>query len=195
MLLGQGSAYGLRVAYFVVIARLLGVVQYGVVVGAFALVNLVAQYSRLGTGTVLIRYVAPDHHRCGAYWGNSLLVTLVLGGGVILLLSVVAPHVIDPASAAIVAFMAIGSCLCEQIAISATQVFSALQIMRTAAWLAQLTSLLRTMTAIGLLVVLHHATPRQWAIAYMLASALAAAVCVGVVTVRVGWPRFIPHLA
>jgi O-antigen/teichoic acid export membrane protein len=178
-----------------VIARLLGVMQYGVVVGAFALVNLVAQYSRLGTGTVLIRYVAPQHRRCGVYWGNSLLVTLVLGGGVILLLTAIAPQVIDPASAAIIAFMAVGSCVCEQLTISATQVFSALQNMRTVAWLAQLTSMFRTVTAIGLLVTLHHATARQWAIASMLASAAAAAVCIGVVTVRVGWPQFAPHLA
>jgi len=194
MLLGQGAAYSLRVISFVVIARLLGVVQYGVVVGAFALVNLVAQYSRLGTGTLLIRYVAPDHSRCAAYWGNSVLVTLFLGVGVTLLLHLVAPHVIDPASAAIVAFTAVGGCVCEQIAIGATQVFSALQIMRTAAWLAQLTSMLRTITAIGLLIELHHATARQWAIASMLASAVAAGVCVTVVTGRLGWPQFTPHL-
>lgn len=194
MLLGQGSSYTLRIVYFVVIARLLGVIQYGVVVGAFALVNLVAQYSRLGTGTVLIRYVAPQHGRCGVYWGNSLLVTLAVGGGVILLLTLVAPHVIDPASAAIVVFMAVGSCVCEQLTISATQVFSALQNMRTAAWLAQLTSMFRTVTAISMLVTLHHATAGQWAVASMLASAAAAAVCVSVVTACVGWPQFAPSL-
>jgi len=55
MLVGQCSGYGLKVVYFIAIARLLGVVQYGVVVGAFALVNIVAQFG--GVGPVLIGFV------------------------------------------------------------------------------------------------------------------------------------------
>ena len=39
MFAGQGMSYLLRAVYFVLIARLLGVLQYGVVVGAVALVE------------------------------------------------------------------------------------------------------------------------------------------------------------
>jgi len=113
MLFGQGLGYGLRLAYFIVIARLLGVLQYGIVVGAFALVNLVAEYSRFGTGTVLLRYVSPDHSRFAVYWGNILAVTATMSGLLILILHLIAPHIVSPTTAGIVFIMAIGSCFFE----------------------------------------------------------------------------------
>lgn len=195
MLAGQCSVYGLRAVYFIVIARLLGVVQYGVVVGAFALVNVAAQYGRLGTNTVLMRYVAADHKRFAAYWGNLLAVTLTMGVLLIAILRIGAAHVLDPASAAVVVLTAVGSCLCEQLTIGATQAFQAFERMGIAALLGQITPLFRTFTAIGMFLALHHATAWQWSIASTVASAIATVVAVSVVTIRLGWPQFRPHLA
>jgi O-antigen/teichoic acid export membrane protein/glycosyltransferase involved in cell wall biosynthesis len=194
MLLGQGLGYGLRMAYFIVIARLLGVLQYGIVVGAFALVNLVAEYSRFGTGTVLLRYVSPDHSRFAAYWGNILAVTLTMSGVLIVALHLIAPHIVSPATAGIVFITAIGSCLFEQITISATQAFQAFQEMRTAALFNQMTSLLRTVVAVAMLVTLHHASAWQWAVASAFASGVAMIAALVMVTLRLGWPKFSPHL-
>jgi O-antigen/teichoic acid export membrane protein/glycosyltransferase involved in cell wall biosynthesis len=194
MLAGQGLGYGLRILYFIVIARLLGVLHYGIVVGAFALVNIAAQYGRLGMSTVLLRYVSADHKRFAAYWGNLLVVTFTTGGLLIVLMRVLAPRVVDPASASIVVFMAVGSCLCEQLTIGATQAFQSLERMEATAALNQMTSMLRTITAIGMLVTLHHASATQWAIASMLASAVGTAIALIAVTVRLGWPQFKPSL-
>jgi O-antigen/teichoic acid export membrane protein/glycosyltransferase involved in cell wall biosynthesis len=195
MLIGQGLGYGLRIIYFIVIARLLGVLQYGIVVGAYALVNLVAEHSRGGTGMVLLRYVSPNQRQFAAYWGNTLAVTAVMSGLLIASLRLLAPHVIGPASAAIIVATAVGSCCFEQIAISATQAFQAFQEMRVAAVLNQTTGALRTITAVGMLIVVHHATAGQWAIASAFASAVAAVIAVTTVTIRLGWPQFTPHLA
>ncbi|MGO9338929.1 MAG: flippase [Terracidiphilus sp.] len=194
MLLGQLSAYGLKVVYFVVIARLLGVLDYGIVVGALALVMLVAQYSRLGMGTVLMRYVSGSHSRFATYWGNILLVTIVTSGVLVLLLRLAAYHILDPASAGIVLATAVGSVLCEQLTMSATQAFQAHQSMRMASALGQLATMFRTFTAIGMLLALHHTTAKVWAVASMTASAGAAVVALAVVTMQLGWPRFSPHL-
>ena len=194
MLAGQGVGYGMRVLYFIVIARLLGVLQYGIVVGAFAMVNLVAEHSRLGSGTVLLRYVSPNRKRFADYWGNTLLITLIMSGILIAALRLIAPHVLDAASAEIVLLTAIGSCMFEQITISSTQVFQALQRMRSAALLNQLTSMLRCIAAVIMLVVFHRANARQWALASMLASAAATIVSLTTVTISVGWPRFQPGL-
>jgi O-antigen/teichoic acid export membrane protein len=195
LLLGQGLGYGLRLVYFVVIARLLGVLQYGIVVGAFALVNLLAEHARLGSGTVLLRYVSPDLKRFGAYWANTLTVTVVMSGALITALRLAAPHLIDPASAAIIVLTAVGSCVFEQITISATQAFQAFEEMRLAAIFNQMTALFRTFAAVGMLVTLHHATARQWTIASACASAMVTVVALVTVTLRLGWPRFTPHLA
>jgi len=191
---GQSMGYGLRIVYFIAIARLLGVLQYGIVVGAFALVNIAAQYGRLGTSTILLRYVSPDHARFAVYWGNVLLVTSTMGGLLVVIMRVAAPHVINSASAAVVVLLAIGSCLCEQLTIGATQAFQAFEQMRITAIFNQLTSLLRTFTAISMLLAMHHATARQWALASTVASAIATLVALIAATTRLGWPQFKAHL-
>src|SRR5258708_29324707 len=88
MFVGQGVGYALRAGYFVLMARLLGVVQYGIVVGAFALVNLAANYSRLGSGTVMLRYVSADTKRFAVYLGHVLLVLMISVSLVVFLLEV-----------------------------------------------------------------------------------------------------------
>ena len=194
MFIGQGIGYFLRLVYFILIARLLGVVQYGIVIGAYALVNMVAQYSRLGTGMVFLRYVSADHKAFSVYWGNLLLVTATTSGLLIALLHFIAPHLIDPASAGIIVLTAIGSCVCEQLTISATQAFQAFERMRVTALLNLLTSLARAVAAGAMLAALHHATARQWALTSMLVSVLVTIVALGTVTIQLGLPEVSLHL-
>jgi O-antigen/teichoic acid export membrane protein len=194
MLLGQLAAYALKIVYFIAIARLLGVVQYGLVVGAYALINLVAHYCRLGMGTVLLRYVSPNHDRFAAYWGNLLLVTTAMGAIVLPILRLLAPNILDRASAEIVVATAVSCCLFEQITMSATQAFQAFQRMPIAAVLSQLTPLLRAIAAIGMLLTVHHANARQWTVALMVSSAVAAVIAFTTVTIRLGWPQLKPYL-
>ncbi len=181
--------YILRAGYFIVLARLLGVYQYGVVVGAFSFVNLVAQYSRAGTGMVLLRYVSADHKRFAMYWGNVLVVTTVLSGVLIAALYLLAPHVLGAASVRIVLLLAVASCLFEQLTVSATQVFQAFEKASITALFNQLTSLVRFIIAIGMLVVLHHATALQWALASAIVSALSASIALVTVTRCFGSPK------
>jgi O-antigen/teichoic acid export membrane protein len=186
---GQSLGYGLRIVYFILIARLLGVLQYGIVVGAFALVNLVAEYGRLGTGTILLRYVAPNRQNFATYWANLLFVTLTMGGSLIVVLRLIAPRVLDPGSAGVVVLTAISCCLLEQLTIGSAQAFQAFERMRVAAILSQLTSLLRTVAAAGMLLTMHRATAPQWAMALMTVSGTGAIIALTTVTLRLGWPR------
>ena len=195
MFFGQGSAYALRVVYFIMIARLLGPLQYGIVVGAFAFVNLAANYSRLGTGMVLLRYVSADHRNFAVYWGNVLLVTFAVSGVLVVLLRLAAPFAIGPPGTQIVLMTAIAICLFEQVTISATQVFQAFQQMRVTAFLNLLTSLLRAIAAGGMFLLLRKATAFQWSMASLVVSFVAAIIGVAAVTSKFGLPRFVPRLA
>lgn len=91
MLLGQGISTLNQGVYFLVLARLLGLTQYGVLVGAGAVVSLVSQYSSLGFGYVFLRYVGQDRQRFSVYWGNMLLLTAALGTVIVAGLYVAAP--------------------------------------------------------------------------------------------------------
>ena len=194
MFFAQGLGYGLRLIYFIVLARLLGVVQYGVIVGAFALVNLVSPYCQLGMGTLLLRYVSADRSRFPFFWGNVLLVTFATSGLIIVLLSLIAPRILDPASAAVIVATGVAMCLCEQLTVSATQVFQAFQEMRMMAVLNQLTSVLRTVTALGMWMIMHRATASEWCLALVGSSALSTIIAITAVSIRFGRPAFSPRL-
>ena len=194
MFVGQGSGYVLRVIYFVLIARALGVMEYGVVAAAFALVTLAAQYSRMGSGMVLLRYVSADRSTFSVYWGNVLLTTVAVSGIITLGLRLIAPHVLDARSANLVIFTAVATCIFEQLTISSTQVFQAFQRMRFTALLNLLTSLLRTLAAGALLLFVHHATALEWVVLSMIVSGLAAVIGITAVSVSFGLPKLDFHL-
>ena len=191
---GQGMGLLLQAAYFIILARLLGPMQYGVYAGAFAFASLVAQYSALGTGTVFLRYVSSDHSAFAVYWGNILVVTSVVGGALVVALDLLGPRILNPASAALVLLAAIGNCVCAQLTIESGRVFQTFEQMRPTALLNLLTNLVRTVAAAAMLFTLHQATAWQWALASTLVSALAAIFTVVTITLRFGRPRFTPKL-
>ena len=191
---GQGLGLVFQAAYFVILARLLGPLQYGVYAGAFAFASLAAQYSALGTGTVLLRYVSSDHSAFAVYWGNILVVTSVVGGALVLVLDLLGPRLLNPASAALVLLAAIGNCICAQLTIESARVFQTFEKMRFTALINLLTSLVRTIAAATMLITMHHCTAWQWALISTLVSALAAAAIVITITARFGRPRFDSNL-
>src|ERR1700691_3609510 len=77
MLVGQGLSLLLQAAFFVLLARLLGVREYGVFAGAFAFVGIAMPYSTLGSGLLFMRYVSARPSTYAIYWGNILFSTVV----------------------------------------------------------------------------------------------------------------------
>jgi O-antigen/teichoic acid export membrane protein len=192
--IGQGLGFLLQAIYFVMLARLLGTREYGIYAGAFALASMPSAYSTLGTGTLLIRYVSSDKKLLPQYWGNVLVVTSVTSFVVVGLLYVIAKRLLDPTSASIVILCAIGNCFCSQLATCAGQVFQTFEKLRVTATLNLLTNFLRFLAAGTMLLHLHRATARQWAIASMVVSLFAALAAVIAVTVKYGRPKFQPGL-
>lgn len=190
MTAGQTAGYLLQGIYFVVLARLLGAVEYGIFAGAFAFVNLVARYGTLGTGTVFVRYVSVDRSAFALYWGNILLVTTVGGLVMAVILRLVGGHLLNPASAAIVLLAALANCYGTQFTTCAAQVFQATEQMGITALLNLLANLLRTVAAVVLLLLFHRTTAWQWAAVSTGISLVAAAMAVAVILVRFGRPQF-----
>ncbi len=189
MVVGQGTGVLLQAIYFVILARLLGAWQYGIFAGAFAFTGIAAQYSSLGSGWVLIGYVSGDRKIFAAYWGNILLVTCGVSLVLIAALRLLAPHLLNPYSAALVPLTAIANCFALQLTAETGRVFQAFEEIRIAAMLGLLTNLLRTLVVIAMLFWLRHATAWQWAIASTIVSVIGAGIAVGNVTVRYGIPK------
>lgn len=194
MLGGQGLNLLMQAGYFILLARLLGVREYGVFVGALAFVSLAMPYSGLGSGLVFMQHLSSEADNFAAYWGNVLLSTLCAGILITWLLDLIAPHLLNAESASIVLLIALGECLCRQLVVCIGQIFQAFEQMRMTAMMALLTSALRLLAVAALTVVMHRATAWQWALASLLVSLLAAIAGSALVILRRGLPRFVPRL-
>ncbi|RRA48239.1 flippase [Acidipila sp. EB88] len=195
MLAGQGLNVVFQAAYFILLARLLGTVEYGIYAGAIALVTILGNFSSLGSGTLFVRYVTADRKNFSVYWGNILLSTFLLSGFVILGLKFFASHFVSSSSASIIVVVAIGECFCRQLAYACGQVFQTYEKLKITALLNLLTSFLRLLASGALLLALHHATARQWAAASLIVSLLVSASAVFLVQRSFGRPTFSLRLA
>lgn len=194
LLVGQGSGVILQATYFVVLARLLGPREYGVFIGAFAFTGMVASYSTLGTGTLFLRYVSLDRKEFAVYWGNLLCVTTLIGALLTCFLHLLAPRILNPASATLVLLAAIANCFCAQLTSETARVFQAFERMQITAFLSLLTNFIRTVAVVGMLLTVHHANAWQWAAASTAVSAIGTLVAITAVTVQFGSPVFRPKL-
>lgn len=194
LVFGQGSGVVLQAIYFICLARLLGKLEYGIYAGVVALTSIISQYSSLGTGIVLLRYVSPDHSKLRQYWGNLLVITISTGVLMTLCLRFFGASIAGASGIALMIPVAIGDCVCAQFTLGAGQAFQALEEMKTTATLNLITNFLRLLVAVLMLSQLHQATAEQWAWASMSISAVAAMAAFVIVTRRSGLPVFLPHL-
>ena len=189
MLVGQGFNLVFQAGYFILLARLLGVTEYGIFVGAFAFVAIATPYCALGSGLVFVRHVSATPKDFAVYWGNILLSVVGVGSLFTLLLYFLAPHVVNLASASLVLLLALSECVCRQLVICICQIFQAFEQLRLTVAMILLTSFLRLMAVVTLAVFLHHATARIWVLSSLLVSVVAAVAASVIVIARFGAPR------
>lgn len=190
MVVGQGLNLILQAGYFILLARLLGVEEYGIFAGAFAFVAIATPYSSLGSGLLFVRYVSMSAGNYAAYWGNILLTTFGVGSFIAILLYIIAPHLLNPASASLILLVAIGECIFRQLIICTSQVYQAFEQLRMTAAITLLTSFLRLMAVVVLASLLRQATAWQWAVTSLIVTVLAAAAASVFVMARYGRPQF-----
>jgi len=195
MMLGQGLGYVCQAGTFILLAHLLGTVQFGIYAGAFSFVSLLAPYSNLGSPAIFLRYVCPDRSRFPLYWGNILLTTFSLSFVFILLLSLTGPYVSNVYSLRLILAVAISECLCRQLALCSAAAFQAFEKLRLTAALNLLTYAMRLIAAALLVFFLDKTDAATWAGAALLVSFFAAVIAVSLVTARFGEPVFSPRLA
>ena len=191
---GQGLSFATQGLYFVVLARLLGSHEYGVLAGATALVAVLSQFSPMGSGLILMRYVSPDHSLFREFWGNALLSIALFGSLLVLGLFVAARWMIGAEGATIIVVLAISDCLFAQLTSISGQVFQTFEAMRVTSTLNLITNLFRLVLAVCLLTVFHRVSAWQWATASLGISAVAVSIAVLTVTIRFGRPLFKPRM-
>lgn len=196
MLGGHGVRLLLQAVYFVLIARALGVGEYGAFVGAVSLVALVAPFSSWGMGFILIRGVARDRSTFGRYWGRALGVT-ALFGCILLCLVLLVSLAVWGRSVPFNALLLVGisDIIVVRIIELAVQAFMAIEVLRKSAELYIILSAARTSAAVYLSFVVHSPTAVSWALLYLLSALAATVYGIVAVTRRLGRPRLGLHFS
>jgi O-antigen/teichoic acid export membrane protein len=175
MSFGQGTRLVIQAAYFALIARSLGVKNYGAFISVVALVGIVYPFAAAGRGDLLVRNVARDQSRFPEMWGSALSTIMLCGTlfiGLVIAMSYYAlPHSIPVRLVLLVAFSDIIGLNIITVAGQAFQSFERLN------WTASLNVLVSAsrLTAALLLYFAHRApSPLQWGYAYFGSTALIA---------------------
>lgn len=176
MVAGLGGNFLLQAGSFLLLARLLGVTEYGVFAGAFALVSFVTPYCSLGTQMVFMRHTSADPATAQAYWGNMVAVTAVATLALAPTLALAGRHLFGPGTAALIEVLVFANCLMGQVVSNASLAFQTFEDIKAAAWLRLLSNLFRLVVVGLLLLSLHRASPFQCSLALLVSSTVAAVI-------------------
>lgn len=189
MLSGHGLQLLGRIAYFIIIAHALGPTGYGSFVACTALIGTMSPFASCGTGHIMIKYVARDRCSLSAYLGNALLVTLVLGtvltGLALLLRPILLP---SSSTSGMLLAVAIADLFGLQMSNICLQVFLALEQGRRYSHLMALSTGVRLLAAVILIVITPTAV--RWAYLYAISAVLATATGILAVSWCCARPKF-----
>jgi O-antigen/teichoic acid export membrane protein len=189
MLSGDSLQLAGRLVYFVIVAHALGPAGYGTYVACTALLVAMSPFASLGTGNVMIKYVARDRNVLPAYLGNALLVTVASGSLLTLFALLIRPRVLPAsATAPMLTAVAIAELFGTPMTYICLQAFQALgQFHRCTQLLAWSTGLRVVAAAV---LAGSTATPLRWAYLYAAAGVLATTGGIVAVSWCCAQPRF-----
>lgn len=177
---GQGLRLVIQAVYFVLIARGLGVKQYGAFVAMASLVAIAGPFAGLGTPMVLLKYVARDRSLLPVYWGNGLLTILVSGSLLTLAILGITPIVLGREFLLSIFLICLSDLFMIRVAELASFAFNALGQIGETARIGVYISLTRLIGIFVVSVLESHPNVKEWTVAYFFGSA----VCFAYVMVR-----------
>jgi O-antigen/teichoic acid export membrane protein len=186
MMAGQGTNFFLRAGYFIILARLLGPVQFGIFAGVVALVSVVAPYSALGSGLLFMRYVSRDKLSGAVYWGNALFTTVVMTVLITGVFMFIAPAITGNHDRVLLFNLIVANCLFTKTTDVASKVYRTYLKLRLSATMTMLANLSQFLIVLVMWLTMSHATATQWSFGAMAATGIATLLTVTMVTTIVG---------
>ena len=189
LLVGKGMRLVLQAAYFVIIARTLGVANYGAFVGTTALVAIVSPFVGVGIETLLLKNVAKDRHLFREYWGNALWMVLVTGIGLMGLLAIVGPIALPAISPLLIGLVAVSDLIFGSITNIAIRAFQAVDRLNISAQINIVVMFMKVLAAFSLMYFFAQPNPLEWAWLYLTSSIIVACFAAILVHRLLGSPK------
>ena len=184
---GQGIRAALQGAYFILIARAIGADGYGAFVGLTSLVAIAAPFATMGSGNILIKYVARDPSQFRVCWGNALVITQVSGIALALLAIPISRFVLPPSiSPWLIVPVALADLVFWRLVDVSAQAFQAFERLGRTAQVYTLASLAKLLAVTLLLAMPSTRSVTAWCWIYLLGTACSAAVALWLVRRELG---------
>ncbi len=179
-----------QVGYFLIIARVLGPTRYGTFLACTSLAAVLAPFSPLGTGQVLVKYTARGEHLMPTYLGNALIITSGMGLMLIVAISLLR-HLLLPATVSIAMVLAVGvaDLICAQVTYVFAQALLATGRARQSSSLMVVSACTRLAAAV-LLIATGVPSVTRWVGFYLSASIIASVHGAIVICRTCSAPRF-----
>lgn len=191
VLLGQAGRAGLQAAYFVLVARSLGVEGFGAFSGVLAVVAAMAPFATIGMGHLLVRDVVRDPAAFAGAWGRALRLTLT-SGVLLLAITVGLARLILPSHipTLLVVLLASSDVVFARLVDLSGQAYQGRNRVDRMVAVQWVLSSARLAGLIATVLVVHSPTPTQWATVYLAATVLSALITTQVASRELGRPQW-----
>jgi O-antigen/teichoic acid export membrane protein len=174
MFLGQGLRLIIQAGYFVIIARSLGVQQYGAFAAVTAMVAIFSPFVGLGSRNLIIQNVARNRELLDECFGNGMLMTLVTGLAAVGIVIGICRWVLPASISFTIIFMvAIADLVFCSLIIMIANTFVAVERLDKTAQLNVLISASRFIGIAATVAFVRHPDAELWSIVYTGTTALA----------------------
>ena len=190
MSFGQISRLAIQAAYFTLIARSLGVSNYGAFAGVVALVAMTCPFAAMGRGNLLIKNVARDPGSFPKMWGRALATTTTFGT-VLMGLTLLLSHFILPGEIPLelVGMVALSDVIGLNLITISGQAFQAFEQLHWTAGINMLISAFRLLGALIFCMIRPHPSALQWGYVYLISTLFILATSLCLVSTKLGRPK------
>ena len=193
--LAQSSKIFTQLGYFTLIARTLGVEEYGAFAGIVALVAIPAYFVTLGTGEILVRDVSRDKTSFPDCWGNALVLTF--GLGILCSFSIIPAAILflpDSISTQAIIFIAVSDLIFTKLLDLSSYAFQSISRLGVTAQLNFLYGFVKLVSAFLFSIIPSvDKSLASWSIFYFFSSLLVSLFSVIYVNQDIGLPSFSPR--
>lgn len=190
-MLGQVARLPIQAVYFILIARSLGAHGYGTFVGITAYVAILAPYTGLGSGNILIKNASRDHKCFRHYWGKTVFLITTTGLLLVLFAYLLSTYVLPPSiPPALVVSVTLADLFFSRLLDVSAQAYQAFQRLSRMSLLVVLPVITRLCAILLLLFITHTPSPQQWGYYYLVSTVVSAAIGIILVNRELGTPLY-----
>jgi O-antigen/teichoic acid export membrane protein len=187
---GQGTRLAIQAAYFTLIARSLGVKNYGAFVGVVAVIGVFYPFGSLGRGNILVKNVARNRSLFPTMWGTALITTLLFGSALVGLALVLSCLALPPTiPTLLILLVAVSDIIGLNIILMSGQAFQSFDQLNWLATINVMISASRLMGALILVAIVRHPSALQWGYVYFVTTWVVALTAFYLVSKKLGLPK------